>query len=121
MLDELISDDEFLFRGIIHINWDFNHDRPSSATFKDSFGVSVDRDGGRNDKDCYNSLLSQKDFFAICKVKKKDILDLNGIVKYLPEENNIYHSEIHDSEERIQLRGKKPKRIRDKAIVVYRK
>lgn len=44
--DELpnIKPDEFLYRGIVELNWNYEKNEPSSATFKDSKGVSVDRD-----------------------------------------------------------------------------
>jgi len=120
-LNNPINDNEFLYRGIIEINWDFQNNRPSSATFKDSKGVSVDREADRTEKECIDFLKSSKDFFSICKVKAESVRNRNAIIKYLPVENNIYHSEIHDSEERVQMRGSKPKRIRDESMVVYNK
>ena len=109
----------FLYRGIIELNWDFENNRPSSATYKDSKGVSVDRDNFRQEKECLDFLLSKKVFFAVCKVQTKEVRELNAITKYLPVDDNEFHSEIHDSEERIQMRGKKPKKIRDASEVVY--
>ncbi|QNM84626.1 hypothetical protein H9W90_10500 [Polaribacter pectinis] len=120
-LNNSINNNEFLYRGIIEINWDFQNNRPSSATFKDSKGVSVDREADRTEKECIDFLKSSKDFFSICKVKAESVRNRNGIIKYLPIEKNIYHSEIHDSEERVQMRGSKPKKIRDESIVVYNK
>ncbi len=122
MFNEIIDDSEFLFRGVVNVNWDFENDRPSSATFKDSLGVSVDRDGGRNQTECITELLLKKNFIAICKVLTYDVREIGAIVKYLPIINdNIFHSEIHDSIEVIQLKGKKPNKIRDKSTTVYKK
>lgn len=124
MPDELpltIADDEYLYRGITELNWDYENNRPSSATFKDSKGVSVDRDNYREEKDCIDFLLSKIYFFGICKIQTQKVKELNAIARYLPEENNIYHSEIHDSEEKIQLKGSKPKKIRDASEVVFLK
>lgn len=121
MLKDEIEDDEFLYRGIVTQNWDFENDRPTSATFKDSKGVSVDRDGGRKEKNCIAKLISVKDFHAICKVKTKDVRGLDAVVFYRPTPGNDFHSEIHDSKERIQMRGKKPSKIREKSLVVYKK
>lgn len=117
-LSIFIQDEEFLFRGVIEINWDYENNRPSSAAFKDSYGVSVDRDGGRVETDCINFLKSRKDFFAICKIQTGTVRKLNAVVKYLPTNENLYHAEIHDSEERVQMRGSKPKKIRDQAVIV---
>jgi hypothetical protein len=119
-LNPIIEDSEFLYRGIIEDFWDYNHNRPSSAIFKDSKGVSVDRDAKRNENDCIDFLKLKKNFFAICKVQAKIVREENAMIKYLPEIDNIYHSEIHDSEERVQMRGSKPKKIRDNSIVVFK-
>lgn len=121
MLNSEIEDNEYLYRGVVTQNWDFENDRPTSATYKDSQGVSVDRDGGRNGHDCIEKLKSVNDFHAICKVMTKDIRDLDAVVFYKPITDNNYHSEIHDSNERIQMRGKKPSKIREKSTVVYKK
>ena len=120
-LNNSIDDNEFLYRGIIEINWDFQNQRPSSATFKDSKGVSVDRQADRTTNQSIAFLKSNKDFFAICKVKAQSVRNRNAIIKYLPIKGNIFHSEIHDSQERIQMKGSKPKKIRDESIIVYNK
>ena len=120
-VNQIISDDEFLYRGIISNNWDFENNRPSSATFKDSNGVSVDRDNGRIDEHCIYLLKQRKDYFGVCKVKTASVREIGAIVKYLPTDDNIYHSEIHDSMEQPSLRGSKPKKIRDIAEVVFKK
>lgn len=120
MLSEEIGGDEFLYRGIVIQNWDFENDRPSSATFKDSQGTSVDRSADRNDYECIEKLLQKRNFVAICKVLTKDVRDIEAVAIYKPELENIFHSEIHDSKERVQLRGKKPNKIRDKSKVVYK-
>lgn len=117
-LTEEVGDEEFLYRGIVENNWDFKNNRPSSATFKDSKGVSVDRDATRDEKECVEFLSSKKAFYAICKIKTKDVKSLSAIVKYLPLEGNPFHSEIHDSAERVQMRGSKPKKLRDSSIVI---
>lgn len=100
-LNSYIDDDEFLYRGVIDAFWDYENSRPSSAAFKDSKGVSVDRDGYRELEDCINFLKSKKDFIAICKVKTDKVRVLQAVVKHMPVDDNIYHSEIHDSEVRI--------------------
>jgi hypothetical protein len=119
-LEEEISDNEFLFRGIIEKFWDYSQNRPSSAAFKDSKGVSVDRSAFRDDRDCINHLYSKRSFFAVSKIKAKAVRDLNALVLYLPEDNNIYHSEIHDSKERVKMRGSKPKKLRDNSKALFK-
>lgn len=120
MLREEVLDNEYLYRGVIELNWDWNNNRPSSATFKDSKGVSVDRGAFRKEEECINYLLSKKDFIAVCKVLTQDVRNLDAIVLYKEIPSNKYHSEIHDSVDRIQMRGKKPNKIRDKSKIVYK-
>ncbi len=57
VVSQIIADDEYLYRGIIQLNWDYENNRPSSATFKDSKGVSVDRDSYRHEKECIDFLI----------------------------------------------------------------
>lgn len=121
MLDSNINPDEYLYRGVVEVNWDFNNNRPSSATFKDSTGVSVDRDGGRIESECLSFLSGNRDFYAICKVQTATVRNLGAEVIYSPLNNNIYHSEIHDSLSRIQMRGSKPRNIRESSTVVFKK
>ncbi|MEA3445309.1 MAG: hypothetical protein U9R19_11370 [Bacteroidota bacterium] len=116
-----IDNKEYLYRGIIEKFWDYENNKPSSAIYKDSKGVSVDRDYNRNESDCIKKLIESKDFFAVCKIKKEKVVDNNAVVKYLPIDNNIYHSEIHDSEVKIQLKGSKPKKLRDNSFVVHKR
>ena len=120
-LNSIIRDEEFLYRGIIEQNWDCKKNRPNSATFKDSKGVSVDRDGQRDEKDCVEFLKSNRDYFAVCKVKTQKVKELNAVPIHKPIKENPYHSEIHDSEERIQMKGSKPKKLRDASVVVFNK
>ena len=47
-MDETFASDEKLYRDL-HAIWIEEDDRVSSAAFKDSGGVSVDRDGGRDE------------------------------------------------------------------------
>ena len=118
-MNATISKDEFLYRGVIELNWDYHNNRPTSAVFKDSKGVSVDRDNFRQEIDCVDFLLSKKHFFAVCKIQTKKIFELDAIAKYLPIEDNEFHSEIHDSSEKVQMSGKKPEKIRNASKVVY--
>ncbi len=106
-----------MFRGVIKIDWDYKNNRPSSAAFKDSSGVSVDRGDGRVETDCISFLKSRKDFFAIYKIQTDAVRKLDAFVKYVPTNDNIFHSEIHDSNERVQMRGSNPKKIRDHTVV----
>ena len=119
-IPQTIDPDEFLYRGVHENQWDAERDRPSSATFKDSKGASVDRDASVRDvQTCINALLKVKEFRAICRVKEENVEDVGAITKYLPIPSNNYHCEIHDSEEKVSLTSSKAKKLRDGAEVVY--
>src|SRR5690606_21704095 len=112
-LNDEILGEELLFRGIIESNWDFEHNRPSSAIFKDSKGVSVDRSANREEEVCVKFLNSKRKFFTTCSIKTKIVRDNNAVALYKKIPDNIYHSEIHDSAEKVQLTASKAKKLRD--------
>ena len=101
MLDPNISDEEYLYRGVVEAQWHPTKNRPSSAAFKDSHGTSVDRSGGREDQECIEALLARahKPFREILKVQAGFCRGIGCFLHYSPIEENIYHSEIHDSED----------------------
>lgn len=120
LLSEQFNSDESLYRGVVKVNWDYEKARPSSATFKDSNGISVDRDGGRTESDCINFLLAKKKWKAIAKITVQDVLDVNAIVIYKPDiPGNMFHSEIHDSTSKLTLPQSKSKKLRDVSKEVY--
>jgi|GEM_PF-540087 len=114
-----IKNHEYLYRGVVLNNWDLINNRISSAAFKDTGGASVDRDGGREESECIKNLLQVKDFKAICKIKAEIVRSYGAIILYKPIKSNIFHSEIHDSTERIQMRGSKPDKLRRSSLLVY--
>lgn len=121
-MDEIIGNEEYLYRGVVGSCWNFAENRPSSAAFKDSQGVSVDRDGGRSQDVCVKALLSKKVFYAVCRLTAGDARACDTVVKYLPVEGNDYHSEIHDSETRAQIKSpKKAKNLLSKTELSYSK
>lgn len=120
MLDEDIQDDEYLYRRVITNPsfWDFDKNRPSSAIFKDSKGVSVDRQNKRKDSDVIN-LYEEFPIRAIVKVLTEKCRLSNTFPVYKPTPENVYHSEIHDSTDKVQLSSSKAKKLRDNSLVIY--
>lgn len=118
-LSDTFFDDEFLYRGVVDHNWDYQENRPSSATFKDSKGVSVNREARRTESECVLQLLNTKAFKAIVKISVKDVNECNAISKYTPIPDNEYHSEIHDSIDRVEIRSGKARSLQKKSIQVY--
>ena len=119
-IPDVIAAEECLYRGIVENQWDPQNNRSTSAVFKDSKGVSVDRDALVRGKDeCVTALLQIKQFKAVCRVKQEAVDGAGAITKYLPIQGNIYHSEIHDSENKVSLTGSKAKKLKDASEVVY--
>jgi hypothetical protein len=118
-ISEIFEDNELLFRGIKEVFWDFELNRPSSAIFKDSFGISVDRMYNRTEIESVERLKEVKNFYKLCSVFVKDVKTIDAIVFYKPLQDNIYHSEIHNSVDFVQLKGGKPKKLRDRIFKIY--
>lgn len=122
MLNEHIEDNEFLYRRII-LNpnfWDFEKNRPSSAIFKDSNGASVDRQHNRTDNDVIE-IYKDYEIRGITKVLTSTCRNLDTYPVYKPIPDNIYHCEIHESIEKVQLSSSKAKKLRDNSIVIFTK
>ena len=100
---------ETLLRGI-HKKpdfWDEEENRPSSAAFMDKKGVSVNRTG--ETKKCYEKSLEclknnlGERLRAVAELEVDFCVELGVYLKYCPEKDNIYHSEIHRSKSEILL------------------
>ena len=89
----------------------------SSAAFKDKNGLSVERDGGRDEKSVIDSM---RLFFYGCfiKILVQDCEKCNAVVKYLPTQRSIYHSEIHGSADKRLLSQSQCKYLAQMAAIV---
>lgn len=106
-----IQESEILYRAIHPNHWNYEEDRPTSALFKDRRGVSVDRDGNRNETEAVDFLLNfRKDFGA----GKLNAGETRGVGTYLNPDKipeNDYHALILESEIKIQLSNGKAKKL----------
>ena len=118
------NNEEILYRKIhpASIFWDNEHNRPSSAAYKDKKGLSVDRLGDREENEVINSFINR---FGMDKVKSVVKISV-GICKelelypiYKPSLNNEYHAEIHDSENRIEISQSKAKKLAENVQIVF--
>lgn len=101
-----------------------NGRRISSAAFKDSSGCSVDRQLERDESIIYNQLWakfqqSKSGIQAVANVTYAQCLDIKTLVLKKPEDDNIYHCEIHSSDEKIQLTSSQARHLAKNAIVKY--
>jgi len=93
----MIQDDELLHRAIKPKPqfWNTKTDSVSSALFKDSRGVSVDKNSNRPDEEVKRSLLvSFPDLIGEARLTSKLCRDKDCEVKADPIENNEHHTLI---------------------------
>lgn len=121
MLDKKIPDTEKLYRVVkTYPNWwKLSTNRPSSAVFKDSNGVSVDRQGDRNQNDIINTLKSRFILKAILSVLTGKCIEIGTFPIYNPSQTNIYHAEIHESENKTLISSSKARRLSKMAEIVF--
>lgn len=121
-MDEYFDSDERLYRGL-HSLWIKEDDCVSSAAFKDSCGVSVDRDGGREEQNCIDRMVGALPQIAgIGRLTCGEVEECGAFPKYLPVEGNEFHSEIHDSADKVQIKsGSKSRKLATKCRVVFKK
>jgi len=115
MLPSEIDDDEILYRAFPNSPsvWKSNLKTFSSAIFKDSFGVSVDREGNRTELEVIGNFSDRFPGRGIASVFAGDCRRVGAEPVAKPEKDNIYHAEIHDISGNIILRGNKPKKLKE--------
>ena len=124
MLPEDVEPQEELYRAIPKKPqlWKEDVGRPSSAIFKDSKGVSVDRDGNRTEEQITNNLykkLSQdKEIRAIIKIKAEECFELDANVISAPLDDDEYHALILNTPENPPLKSSIAKKLSKKSKVV---
>ena len=109
-MQENISQKEILYRAVKRSkpSWLDNNGKPTSAMYKDTGGISVDRDGGR-DVDSVVSFMKEKTF----KNRLKGVVSLTAEkclsepfaveIEAAPSPENPYHANIkrNEKDERI--------------------
>lgn len=123
-MDTEIKPEEVLYRAVFPspaIFWDEELGRYSSAIFKDSKGVSVDRDYNRTDNDIcdeFKSRFPNKKLEAVVSIGADFCYDLPTHLEYKPEPDNEYHSEIYDSKTKITISKPKLRKLAEKCNVI---
>lgn len=112
-----IEDDEFLYRGI-HIT-QYAQDKITSATYKVQVGVSVDRQGGRNDEAAAKALTDRKDYRAVVKVLTSVARSFDVLVEYDPLDDNIFHCLLKGDKGRVKISSSKAKKLARNSVYVY--
>lgn len=97
MLTDTVKDTERLYRAVKRSRpgW-LDYGKPTSAMFRDSNGVSVDRDGERDEDDIIDAQKTNfgKRLKGVTKVGAKNCYDVGATIEAAPSEDNIYHANI---------------------------
>jgi hypothetical protein len=121
MLSPYLSDDEILYRAVKPFPnwWKPEENKPSSAVFKDSRGVSVDRGAGRPSSEAVEELRNR---FPVRAVVSISVALCRGfgthpVAKPLP--NQLEHAEIHKSESEIELTNGQARKLSKAAKIEF--
>lgn len=121
MTDNYIKDEERLFRVIKSFPnwWKFDVNRPSSAAFKDSNGVSVDRQGTRNIDQVIERFRNRFELRAVVSINAGKCREFNTYPIAKPGLENPEHAEIHNSPFEIPLTSGKARKLSKEARIEY--
>lgn len=90
-----VSDQENIYRSVSSTNWVDDEMRPSTSTFKNAIGVSVDVEHNRSTKDCIDFLATRfPDQVAVIRLATKFCRSVSLEVEYVPETGNPHHAHI---------------------------
>ena len=98
--------------------WKANGKISSAAFLSRKGGCSVDRGDFRNDKDVVLDMRQRNFKGSIVAVTVQNCNDVEAVPVYAPSKNNIYHSEIHGSNENITLTAGQRKHLANSAVIV---
>ena len=121
MLSDEILDHEALYRSVPSrpSHWVIGEGCPTSAVFKDKRGVSVDRDGGREEQAIIQSFVDRKGAEAgLIAVTARQCRDCNTNPFSKPLDENPYHAEIHNIGSKVELSRGKAKALADRSRIV---
>lgn len=95
-----VGEEEVLYRGITTnpTMWKSSENRPSSAAFKQTHSLSVDREGGRSFVEIKENLIKNisSNLKAVAYFSAKDCFYNHMTVRPDPVINNPYHALIDD-------------------------
>lgn len=120
-MEETVQRDELLYRVIKRSQPDSmdRNGRPTSALFKQENGVSVDRDGKRDEAEIIDKFKERFDkrFKGLVKVGADICID-NDIAVIPETSSNIYHAEIFENTDKDPIGQLKALILADKSEVV---
>ncbi|HIS35971.1 TPA: hypothetical protein IAC10_04995 [Candidatus Scatousia excrementigallinarum] len=124
MDEQEIKDSELLYRVVKNSNPNcLIKGKLSAALFLDDNGVSVDRDGGRDEQAIINKFKDRfnrkkQDYKASAKITAKQCRDINTCPLPKANKNNPYHAEIWDSDTTPKIDIAKAMQLAKVAILI---
>lgn len=112
-MNHAVSKDEKLYRAISKQHVRENNKIAFTAFIDPRGGVSVDRDGDRNESTIIENLNKRfkKDITLIAKLTVIQCLSCDTVAVLTPSKNNKYHAEIHSSNEIVILPREKARKL----------
>ena len=104
----VIEDKEVLYR-VVRNSYPnaFVNNQPTPALFMDPKGASVERDGGRAEKDiirkCKQRFGTRGDYKTAVRITAGECVCAGTYPNPIHNTNNIYHAEIHDSDSVVEI------------------
>src|SRR5690625_3000135 len=122
MLSDEIQNNELLYRAIksgIPHHWKKDTNRPTSAVFKDSTGLSVDRKGDRTGDVIISTFQSKFSIKAVISITAEECRNAETLPLAKPLPDNPYHAEIHRNEDNPSLTSGQAKKLSRLARIEY--
>ncbi|MBQ4470381.1 MAG: hypothetical protein II917_09635 [Synergistaceae bacterium] len=119
-MDNNFSLTEKLYRAVLPTDmfWKDNGKVSSAAFLSRKGGCSVDRGFFRDDNAVVLDMEKRNLKGDIIAVTVLNCREVEAVPIYAPSKNNIYHSEIHGSNEHIPLSPRQRKHLANSAVIV---
>lgn len=119
-MDNNFSPTEKLYRAVLpkDMFWKDNGNVSSAAFLSRKGGCSVDRGFFRDDKAVVLDMKKRNFKGDIITVTVQNCREVEAVPIYAPSKNNIYHSEIHGSNEHMPLSPRQRKHLANSAVIV---
>lgn len=115
-----ILDSEYLYRVVLFgkFFWKQRYSTPSSVIYSDEKGVSVQRDGDREETSVIHFFISKKFNGYLAKLNAGKCREIGAYPIPKPSKNSDYHSEIHNSPSVIPISDDKREELAKNTQVV---
>ena len=119
ILPDIVADEEILYRAICPRFWISRLEKFSTAVYKQSTGVSVDRQGNREEQNIIDDYSTRFSNYGLLNISALDcrISETEPISK--PSKRNKYHAEIVNDDGNINIPPNKCDKLRQCSNVIF--